>query len=575
MLSKHPARRPFRLVLFLALAAGFSDGGRAAENLLASLNDTDYTAYVDDPWGSVVNGVITAQPGAQLAVDDNGNVRSTIFGPSVAVGDLNGDGLPDIVMADAKGYFWFFPNSGTSTVPKFTTGEVMPIWIGAPPPDGIDDQGLLVKNLSTSDNAVPRIQLVDFSGEHRLSIVAGNYEGKLFYIHNTGSSTQPNFSMPNDLASITVPTYSDNKLWCNFLSPFLYDFTGSGHLDLVMGEGTYASNSIYLLVNKGINGSPIFSERATTKVIPGYGREHLTPQVVDWNNDGKPDVICGERQGFIDLFLNTSTDTNPAHQQFNNPPPPAPPQHISCGGQQQFGLLSTVAVGDLTGNKRPNLVISNSDGHLSYALNKGTPGSPAFDLPKPINAVNPLPKVFQAPPNWEIHKAYSMPYVLLASTKLKDDPTFKPPEDAPTVKSALKIYTVPHQHTYFRSEVFPSQDTHLVQCDTRVTLEAGAHYDLSFYAKTDGTVDNLRCFFLTLENLVAQGIRGPNVRAKRYVMIPNQVSATGDWTHVKLEVKFDPVQEGKHEAGSFTFYLAFNGNGGTVWVTDFNMTKRP
>ena len=44
----------------------------------------------------------------------------------------------------------------------------------------------------------------------------------------------------------------------------------------------------------------------TTKIIPGYGREHLTPQVVDWNNDGKPDIICGERAGYVDLFLNTS-----------------------------------------------------------------------------------------------------------------------------------------------------------------------------------------------------------------------------------------------------------------------------
>ena len=202
MLFKHPARWPVRLILPLALAAGFSYHGRAGQNLMAEMNDTDYTAYVDDPWGCAVNGVITAQQGVQLAVDDNGNVRSTIFGPSVAVGDLNGDGLPDIVMADAKGYFWFFPNSGTPKVPKFTTGEVMPIWIGAPP-EGIDDEGLIARSLSTSDNVVPRIQLVDFSGEHRLSIVAGDYEGKLFYIHNTGSSTQPNFSMPTDLTSIT------------------------------------------------------------------------------------------------------------------------------------------------------------------------------------------------------------------------------------------------------------------------------------------------------------------------------------------------------------------------------------
>ena len=86
-------------------------------------------------------------------------------------------------------------------------------------------------------------------------------------------------------------------------------------------------------------------------------------------------------------------------------------------------------------------------------------------------------------------------------------------------------------------------------------------------------MDNLRCFFFTVENLAQQGLHATNGKAKRYVKIPNQISATGDWTHVKLDVKFDPTEEGKHEVGSFSFYLAFNGNGGTLWVTDFNLTR--
>ena len=133
-------------------------------------------------------------------------------------------------------------------------------------------------HFDTQDNTVPRIQLVDYSDEKRLSIVAGNFAGKLFYIHNIGSSKQPLFSPPKDLNTMAMSTYSGNHLWCNFLAPFLYDFTGNGQLDLIMGEGTYASNSIYRLINKGSNGSPMFSEeRFTEKIIEGYGREHLTP----------------------------------------------------------------------------------------------------------------------------------------------------------------------------------------------------------------------------------------------------------------------------------------------------------
>jgi hypothetical protein len=536
---------------------------------MSALNGMDDTAYIDNPWGGVANGVITMNPGVQLAVNDDGDIRQTIFGPSCGVGDLNGDGLPDLVVADAKGYFWYFPNSGTSTQPKFTTGEIMPIWLGDPVPSRSDDD-LARYNFDAADNTVPRIQLIDYAGDKKLSIIAGNYAGKLFYIHNIGSANQPAFSMPNDLGAIMVDTYSKGFLWCNFLAPCLYDFTGNGQLDLVMGEGTYASNSIYRLANKGGNGSPVFSERFTTKIIPGYGREHLTPQVVDWDGDGKPDVIAGERGGYIDFWKNTSPDNDPAHLQFDT----QNPQHLKLGGVEQFGLLTTLAVCDLTGNKLPNLIISSSDQRLSYALNKGKSGAPQFGVPVPIQAVNPYPKIFDAPLNWTIFKGMSMPYLLLCSTKLRDDPSFKPPEDAPTIKSALKIYTVPHQHTFFPKEVYPSEDTHIVFYNQYIMLDAGTHYDLSFYCKTAGNVDNLRYFFLGLENVALQGIPLIDGHPERWNYIENKMDGGSDWTQVKDDIMIEKYDRDKNDVAPVRFYLAFNGNGGTVWVTGFSLTKR-
>jgi hypothetical protein len=565
MLLKRIAFLLPRLVLATPLFGLLATPASADDNLLANLNDFDDTPYVDNPWGAVNDGVLTMPPGTQFCVDENGAITPTIFSPSVAVGDLNGDGLPDLVVADAKGYFWFFPNSGTPTQPKFTTGEVMPIWIGVPNPGG-SDYADYIGIWSANDNIVPRIQLVDYSNEKKLSIVAGNFEGKLFYIHNIGSAKEPQFSMPQDLANITLDTYSDHHLWCNFLAPFLYDFTGNGQLDLIMGEGTYASNSIYKLVNKGSNGSPIFNEKLTTKIIPGYGREHLTPQVVDWDNDGKPDIIAGERQGYIDLFLNKSTD--PSHPVFDDPPPPAPPNHIKFGDTDQLGVLTTVAVGDLTGNHLPNLVISNSDDHLAYALNKGKLGAPEFDLPVPIKGENPFPKVFQPPQNWSINKAFSMPYVLLASTKLKDDPEFISPDG--TIKSALKIYTVPHKHTYFPNEVYPVEDTHVVSCNEAIPLQAGVRYTTSFWVRTTGNVENLSYVYFTWrEDLEAQGGKGV-----RGVFLKSDVGGTSSsWTHYTGPTFLEKADRDKDDTANVNFMFGFNGNGGTVSVAGFSLIK--
>ena len=123
------------------------------------------------PWSGVdENGNIHGLEGNSLAVGEDGNIEYAQFGPSIAVGDLDGDGKPDLVLADTKGFFWYFANSGTLNIAVFTKGEVMPIWLGEPVIAG-DKEG--------ADCIVPRIQLVDLDGNGKLDLIVGTYSGKL------------------------------------------------------------------------------------------------------------------------------------------------------------------------------------------------------------------------------------------------------------------------------------------------------------------------------------------------------------------------------------------------------------
>ena len=45
---------------------------------------------------------------------------------------------------------------------------------------------------------------------------------------------------------------------------------------------------------------------------------HLVPDVVDWNNDGKKDLVVGQfKEGAIRLYLNEGTDSKPVFGEFS------------------------------------------------------------------------------------------------------------------------------------------------------------------------------------------------------------------------------------------------------------------
>ncbi len=527
-----------------------------AEAKAASVLHSDFERSFSDynPWAGIDGAdLLHVIPGKQLAVDDAGTVLNTSMGPSVAVGDLNGDGLPDLVVGDANGFFWYYPNSGTATQPKFTHGEVMPVWFGNP--------RLPEKSVGPYDNIVPRIQLVDLSGQGKLDLVVGNYEGKLFYLHNMGTGTAPAFKMPATLDQIMVNTHTEGQLWCNYLAPFLYDWKGSGNLDLIVGDGSYAANSIFLFMNQGNRDQPRFDENHEVKIIPGMGREHLTPQVVDWNGDGKPDIITGERSGPISVFLNTSVDAD--HPQFDEG------RHVLFGGTENLGGFSTVAVADLTGNKLPNLVISNGDDTFRYAQNNGTRGNPSFAAPVMIKGKNPYPKILR-PYDWHLVSPFGVANELLVCTNAEIEPGFTPPPDYKG-KSAMKFYLYPTDNPHFKDRFYPQEDTHAIQCTRTFNLKAETSYELNFWVRTDGDVRDLVCQ-LGGAQIVPPGPDHPRDRpGPRQIVIEKQVSTTSSWNRFSDTCRFLSLDPKKRDAiVGFRVQFQFQGQG-SVYLDDVNV----
>lgn len=550
MIKKHFPRNPPLLgcaVLLLILSAFALKADDT--NLFAGGTFQNCTETYN-PWAGVDgDGNIHGIPGTQYAVGDDGKIYGAAFGPSIAVGDLNGDGKPDLVLADSKGFFWYFPNSGTAKEPKFTRGQIMPVWLGEKKTHEYE---------AGSDNIVPRIQLVDLDNSGKLSLVVGTYAGKLFYVPNIGSTSQPNFPLIMDPDRYLVGTHAKGALWCNYLAPFLCHWFGPNLLDLVMGEGTYSANSIYLFQNTNSNTDPGFTEANMKKIIPGMGLEQLTPTVVDWNNDGKPDILAGDRTGYLNLFLNTSTD--PAHPTF------APDQHVSVGGNENLGKFTTVTTCDLTGNKLPNLLIGTDAGTIISATNTGKLGAPDFSSPTTLlhGDPNPFPKIM-VPNTWTKYEPPGVPDELVVCTNPELEPKLTMPPGS-TSKYVLKFFLFPITDPIFTHRFYPVEENdfyeHDIYCNAATApVKAKTRYKLHLWVKSDSNVQDIRLRFRST-------YATPKGYRSEVDDIP--ISTASDWVETDKGIEFKLLDAAPDGTAQFSIEIRFQGQG-TLYVDEISL----
>ena len=165
--------------------------------------------------------------------------------------------------------------------------------------------------------------------------------------------------------------------------PVLYDWNGDGLTDLFVANygsydssrvingflTSYYSSSISYFRNVGTLTNPVFRQVTDDfGNLKRYGYTALCPAFGDVDGDGRVDLLCGNDDGTLLYFRNLG-DTLPDFA------PPAP----NYAGID-VGDYATPQLFDLDRDGRPDLLVGNRRGRISYYRNTAPSGSFAFQF---------------------------------------------------------------------------------------------------------------------------------------------------------------------------------------------------